>query len=347
MIRFAWLQSRAQTAIAYAVLAVVAVAALVTGIQLSHVYTSLVAHCTSDCGLATQQYLSHDSFMDKTLDVLARAAPALVGLFWGAPLLAREFETGTYRFAWTQSVPRLRWLLVRIGVGALATLTVAALFSLTVTWWYRGRDRVGANIYEVFDRRDIAPIGYALFAFAAGVLFGALIRRTVPAMAATLAVFVFARVAVDPWVRPHLLAAEHAVVTLARPGPVQLGIGSSNGGAVQIFAQGGGPPNSWTVASHFVTRSDHPVSAAQMTAFVREHCPTFLGPGSVHGAAKVPAGDPAAACLTAVSKAFRLAVSYQPAGRYWAFQWLESAVFVVLGVAAVGMTCWLVMRRGR
>ena len=52
--------------------------------------------------------------------MLARAGgrwcPLLVGLFWGAPVLAREFERGTHRLAWTQSVPRRAWLVVKLGV---------------------------------------------------------------------------------------------------------------------------------------------------------------------------------------------------------------------------------------
>jgi hypothetical protein len=349
VIRFAWLQARNQTLVAYVLLAALGVAAIVTGIQLSHVYDNLVAHCQTSCGLATERYLSHDSFMDKTLDILARAVPALLGLFWGAPLLAREFETGTYRLAWTQSVPRHRWLLVRIGIGALATLTLAGLFSLTVTWWYSSRDKIGSNVYDVFDRRDIAPIAYALFAFAAGVMFGALIRRTVPAMAATLGLFVFARIAVAIWIRPHLLAAKHVIVTLARQGPVQLGVGTSNGGPIQIFAQGGGPANSWTQSSHFVTRSGQNVSSSELAAFLRHSCASLLNlaPPQSPGVAKVPPNDPGAACLDHVSRTFRLAVAYQPAGRYWLFQWLEAGIFVVLSALAVAVTYWVVTAKRR
>ena len=346
MIRFAWQQTRNQTLIAYGLLAIVVIAAIATGIQLSHLYDSEVAHCQPSCSLATQNYLAHDDFMDKTLDILSRAVPALLGLFWGAPMLAREFETGTYRFAWTQSVPRSRWLAIRFGVGALATLTLAALFSLTVTWWYRSRDKVGSNMYDVFDRRDIAPIGYALFAFAAGVMVGALIRRTVPAMAATLGLFVLTRVAVDLWVRPHLLAAKHAVVSLARQGPVQLGIGSSNGGAVHIFTQGGGPPNSWTLSSTLLTQSGQRVTSSQMTAFLQQHCPLLVN-GTPPPSGGNPANDPWPQCLDEVSKTFKLEVAYQPASRYWTFQWLETAVFVVLAVVATALTYWWITRRAR
>ena len=357
MIRVAWLQSRNQTVVAGGLLVAVAIAAVITGIQLSHLYDSLVSPClgsaftqNSQCGFAFQHYLSSQDFMDKTLDILARAVPAAVGMFWGAPLLAREFETGTFRLAWTQSVPRTRWLSTRIGLGALATLVLTGLFSLTVTWWYHGRDKIGANLYDVFDRRDIAPVAYALFAFGAGVLFGAVIRRTVPAMAATVGAFVFARIAVSLWIRPHLLAAKHAVVSLARQGSVQLGIGSSNGGGVHIFTQGGGPPNSWTQASHLVSLTGHRLSTAQMTAFLQQHCSGVLNPSSAPagtGTAPVPAADPGAVCLDQVSKSFKLAISYQPASRYWIFQTLEAGVFVALAAAAIGATFWWVSRKAR
>jgi ABC-type transport system involved in multi-copper enzyme maturation permease subunit len=114
MTRFAWLQSRTQTLTVLAVLAALAVAAAITGIQLSHLYNSLVAHCHSGCGLATAQFLSHDHFLDHALDQLAQITPALIGIFWGAPLLARELESGTYRLARTQSVTRSRWLVTKL-----------------------------------------------------------------------------------------------------------------------------------------------------------------------------------------------------------------------------------------
>src|SRR5207247_399934 len=117
------------------------------------------------CDLASGQFLSHDRFLQNALDLTARLAPALIGIFWGAPLLTRELETGTYRVAWTQSVTRSRWLLTKLGLVGLATVTVAGLLMLTITWWYRALDSVGTNQYSVFDSRDIAPIGYAAFAF--------------------------------------------------------------------------------------------------------------------------------------------------------------------------------------
>ena len=79
---------------------------------------------------------SNDSSLRTWLGVLVIVVPGIIGLFWGAPLVARELEAGTFRLAWTQSVTRTRWLAVearrrRPGVS----MAVAGLLSLMVTWW--------------------------------------------------------------------------------------------------------------------------------------------------------------------------------------------------------------------
>jgi hypothetical protein len=352
MTRFAWLQARTQTLTAAAALAALAIAAAITGIQLSHLYGSLVAHCHTGCDLATLRFLSHDHFMDHALDLLAQVAPPLLGIFWGAPLLARELETGTYRLAWTQSVSRSRWLATKLAVLGLAAVTVAGLLTLTITWWYRALDTVATNQYAVLDRRDIAPIGYAAFAFASGALIGAVIRRTLPAMATTLGVYVLARIATTFWVRPHLLTPVHKTLSLLNAGPsapVQSGVASVNGSAMTLVAQGSGPRNSWTLSSQVVTSSGHKASPAQLAAFVHQSCPNVglppSGPAPGPGVTRV--GGPAAggACMNQAAKLFHLLVTYQPANRYWTFQWLETGIFAALALAAAIGCYWWVTRR--
>jgi hypothetical protein len=354
MTRFAWLQSRTQTMVAAGLLAAVATAAAITGVQLSHLFHSSVTHCSADCGFAIDRFLSRDSFMDNMLDILARAAPALLGIFWGAPLLARELESGTHRLAWTQSVSRSRWVVTKLAVGGLATVAVAGLLTLTITWWYTSREQIaGMNPYAVFDRRDIAPIAYAAFAFAAGALIGAVVPRTVAAMATTLGVFVLVRVAISLWVRPHLLTPIRKTLALAgagSSGTVHLGIGSSNGGPLQLFVKGDGPPTAWTTSSHLVTSSGQQVSSAQMSDFLQRHCPNVgpppgsppLGKG---GIAHLAGQDAANACIQQVARTFHVLVSYQPAGRYWTFQWLETGIFAALALAAAMGCYWWVTRR--
>jgi len=347
MTRFAWLQSRTQTLVVAVVLAGLAVAAAITGVQLAHLYTSLVAHCTTGCDFAVNEFTSRDSFFAHLLDVVAQVAPALLGIFWGAPLLAREYETGTYRLAWTQSISRSRWLLTRLAFGGLVTLAVASVLTLTITWWYRAMDHVQANQYAVFDRRSVVPIGYALFAFALGALAGAVLRRTVPAMAVTLAVYVFVRVGVALWVRPHLFSPRHEFVPLKSAG--EFGFESHNGAAVAITAKAGGPMNAWTLSDHMVTNNGHVASFADRVAFVQQHCPILATPPKVtgRGIAQAPPGldEAARSCTAVATHTFHIVVTYQPASRYWAFQGLEAGIYAVLALLAVFACYWWVVRR--
>ncbi|MGN6474947.1 MAG: hypothetical protein ACTHK4_15030 [Mycobacteriales bacterium] len=348
MTRFAWLQTRTQTLVAAGLLAALAVAAAITGIHLSHLFHSLVASCKVDCSLSSQQFLSHDHFMNNLLDILARAVPALVGIFWGAPLFTRDLESGTYRMAWTQTVTRARWTSTKIALGAVATLLLSGLLTLTITWWYRALDPVASNRYMVFDRRDIVPIAYALFAFAAGAVLGVIIRRTVPAMAAALGVFVFARVAVQTWVRPHLLRSTTHFESLANGN--QFGIASNNGSVTAVVASGDGPPNSWTLASHIYTQAGRPATLAQRVNFVRTHCPDLSNapsPPNGHALTAVPVPSDGQTCLNEAAHTFKLAVTYLPSHSYWPLQWLESGIFIGLAaLCSVGCFWWVTHRTG-
>jgi len=335
MIRFAWLQSRTQALTAAVLLGALAVVAAITGIQLSHLYSSFVASCHTGCELATTQFLSHDQFMDHALDLVALLAPALIGIFWGAPLLARELETGTYRLVWNQCVSRSRWLASKMAVVGLVSVSAATALTLTITWWYRALDRVGTNQYNVFDRRDIVPIAYAVFAFAAGALIGAVIRRTLPAMATTLGVYTFARIATTIWIRPHVLSPAHKT-TAFNAGQVGITInGTANGPVAHIAAQGSGPPNSWTLSSHVVTNTGHVPTPAQLAAFAHQYCP---GPGNTR------IGGPHT-CINQATKTFRLLVTYLPANKYWTLQWLESGIFLAAAIVATLGCYWWITRR--
>jgi hypothetical protein len=156
--------------------------------------------------------------------------PALLGIFWGAPLLARELETGTHRLAWNQSVTRTRWLTTKLAiVGGVAAAT-AGLLSWAVTSWAHHIDQAtGDRITPgLFGARGIVPIGYALFAFVLGVTAGMLIRRTVPAMAATLAIYGAVVISMQEWIRAHLLPALHTTSPLDTSTLNTLNIGAGN-----------------------------------------------------------------------------------------------------------------------
>ena len=217
--------------------------------------------------------------------------PGIIGIFWGAPLVARELEAGTYRLAWTQSVTRTRWLAVKLGVVGLASMAVAGLASLMVTWWASPLDRVHMSLFGAFDSRDIVPIGYTAFAFALGVTAGVLIRRPLPAMAATLVAFTGARLAVTYWIRPHLIAPLHADVAISAAAIVGYG-SDSPGGQQGLQLASPNMPNAWIYSQQLVDKTGQPIT----NQFVQRTCP------GIGGAEPRPAGHPeAAGCSVAAA----------------------------------------------
>jgi ABC-type transport system involved in multi-copper enzyme maturation permease subunit len=185
-------------------------------------------------------YLSHDHLL-KFVSTLLVGVPALIGAFWGAPLVAGELESGTYRLVWTQSVTRTRWLAVKVGLIGLASAAVAGILSLMVGAWSSdaiNEDRFGS---AMFGQRGIVPIGYAAFGFALGVTAGLLIRRTLPAMATTIVAFMATRIVVQSFVRPHFAS------------PIKL--------AKALSAENGSPlrtqPGAWIVSDNVYDKAGH------------------------------------------------------------------------------------------
>ncbi len=347
MIALTWRQFRIQAAIGIAGLVIVAIVALITGPQLLHLYNTTVATCRAhgDCQTATATFLAKDAFLRNGFTALLFVVPALIGIFWGAPLIARELETGTFRLAWTQSVTRTRWLAVKLGVVGLSSIAVAGLLSLIVTWWFRPIDRVNANqfVATVFEARNIAPIGYAAFAFALAVTAGALIRRTVPAMGATIIGFVAARLAFTHWIRPHLLAPFHAVARLASASNIGFQ-GDPSTGAATFIATNPHITNAWTISSRIVDNGGRTPTTQTLHGFLQRVCPNVGAPATSGGAGGTPTTT-FQDCIAHLSAKFHLAVTYQPANRYWTFQWLELGIFLAAALLLAGTCFWWVRRR--
>jgi hypothetical protein len=348
MIWLAWRQFRTQAAVVVGLLVAIAIVLAVTGPHLVHVFDTTVASCAAhaDCGTVTNAFTRSDEVLQK-LALLLLFVPALIGIFWGAPLVARELETGTHRLAWTQSVTRMRWLGIKVGLLGLATVAVAGLLSLMVTWWSSPLDRANMNLYGSFDQRGLVPIGYAAVAFALGVTAGVIIRRTLPAMAVTLAVFVAIRVVVTQWVRPHLVAPLHRSVAL---NPTSMGYGSLNGGPFMLQANPPNIANAWIYSNPIVDRS----GAVLTPGFVARACPQLRGPvgavptGGSHAAAVPAPADTQAAlneCVAKVGATFHEVVTYEPASHYWALQGWETAICLALALALAAISFWWVRHR--
>ena len=181
----------------------------------------------------------------------------------------------------------------------------------------------------VFATHGITPLGYAAFAFALGVTAGVLVRRVVPAMAITLAIFAAVQIAMPLWIRPHLFPPVHATVPVSSVGG-RMGIGS---GEFAIVADAvPGQPNDWIISSGAVNAAGQPVSTMP-TACIPPR-PTKGQAGSPSPGGFQQLGP----CLS--SHGIRVAISYQPASRYWAFQWTETATYLALALALTGYCFW-------
>jgi hypothetical protein len=348
MIRLTWLQFRVQTAVAAAGLAIVAIIAAVTGPHLLHLYHATVTGCAAygTCDTATTIFLRNDQLLRSSFGILVVVIPGIIGVFWGAPLVARELETGTYRLAWTQSITRTRWLAVKLSVIGLASMAVAGLLSLIVTWWASPLDKAAANRFNpgVFDERGIVAIGYAALACLLGVTAGVLIRRTLPAMATALAAFVVARLAITYWLRPHLLAASHTTVPLSTGS----GLGFTPGSAGMTFTAGNPTiANAWVLSTRIVDNAGHPATPQVLNQFLQTACPAVANPSAPPpGVTRGPANQNTfQQCIDRLSTRFHLQVNYQHANRYWTFQGIELAICVTVALALAGFCLWWIRRR--
>ena len=328
----AWRQHRNQAYRAAAALAVFAVLLLVTGRQMASQYQSALTSCAAShtCGNLADT-LSLGTPVLFLLVTLTLVVPCLLGVFWGGPLVARELETGTSQFAWMQSITRSRWVTVKAGWALLAAAAWGGAVSALVTWWSSPVNALNHLNFQPgpFDIQGIVPVGYALFAVALGIAAGTLLRRTLPALAITVGVFVALRIVIASYVRPHYLTALTMTYKLPRLRPpagsywlVSRGIVGPGGKVPSDQAHGGPGGLTQNISINGVPISNMP-SACRALVF--------------HGPLRT------SSCLTA--HGYRGFISYQPASRYWAFQGIETGIFVILAAALIAVTVIAVIRR--
>jgi hypothetical protein len=272
------------------------------------------------------------------------ALPAIIGIFWGVPTVARELETGTHSLVWNQTVSRRRWLTTKLGIGMLAAMAAAGLLSLAITWWASPIDAAASAASadrgdflpriepSVFAARGIVPVGYAAFAFVLGVAAGIVLRRTLTAMAVTLVAFVAVQVAVPYLVRPYLLPATEETVAITEESI--RGISADGSGTADALTVAS-PAGVWMLANETVDADG--VAASPLPDEVQNCLPQ---PGA--GPPSNPGG--VMACFAQLGDlGYQQHLSYQPANRFWPLQWMETGMFLVLS----GLLGWFCLRRVR
>jgi hypothetical protein len=322
-----WRQHRLTIAGVVALLGAATVLVVAEGLQLHHASAGVTA-CrpagSAPCQQAANNFANAYSFSAGVIAALLQAVPALVGGFAGGPLLAREFETGTYRYVFTQGIGRVRWSATKlISIAVLVTIAAGA-FSAVFSWAYD--PIVGTNGYGhsalapvFFDLQGVAFPAWTLAAFAIGVLAGVVIRRVVAAMFATLAAWSGLAVATAIFFREHYRAALQTTnPNIASP--------------------------AWVISRWWTLRGK-PVGLSALSTALRPVDIRVVTSGVFSPGPSTPTnfGGPIHYLL---AHGFTWVASYQPGSRFWQFQAIEGGWLLALSLLVGASTIWLVRSMG-
>ena len=318
----AWRRNRATVFGLGGLLAALAAYLLVTGLQMHSAYDDLgscVPPITTDaCRIRWDSFINGYGQRGLTGPLLV-LLPGIVGAVVGAPLVGRELESGVFRYSWTQGVGRMRWTVAIVLPIVVLTAALMGALGLLVAW--RNGPLSDAGVAQrldgtTFPTTGVAVMGWTLLALSTGVLAGLLWRRVVPAVASSFAV----------WFGVALLASAR------RPYLV-----------TPLTSIGDPPTGSLDVASSW-TKNGAPVSASEVSSVLESVGVQMREDGfSAHVGGGSPA--PTDPIIYLSEHGYIQVHSYQPDSRYWTFQWMELGWLVLLSLALLGLTFWLIRRR--
>lgn len=248
----------------------------------------------------------------QSVSSLLYAVPVLLGAFLGAPALARELETGTFRFAWTQGAGRTRWTVAALVLPAVLLTAATGAFTAIFSWYFRPfieDQQVSVLLPLGFALLGVAFAAWTLLAYSVAAFLGALFRRTIPAMAVTLAVYVALAMETATKIRPHY--------------------------ATPVTVRGWNNSSAWVISQWVKAPDGRVLSNAAVNNLSQQL------PASVQNSA-----SPDAFTDWLIQHGYTLWESVQPSSRFWQFQLTEGAWLLVVSALLIAATVWLVRRRG-
>jgi hypothetical protein len=291
MIWVSWRQHRSQAAAGLALLAALAVYAIIESTSMRAAFSNddlaacLARSQGTGCPAGVSAFMGEfGSAINIAFWSVSLIVPGLIGVLVGGSLIARELEYGTWRLAWSQTVPRARWLAVKLALVTGGLIVLGAAMTAVITWYRAPMDRLtGHLIHNSYDYEGLVLTAYILCAFGFAVLAGLLLRRSIPAMVAAFVPWLAIRLVVEFVLRPHFITPLTAQGICGPPHECGYGIG--------LVPQATGRTGDLVL--------------------------------SINGNL----------------------ITYQPADRFWLFQFIEAGIFVALTAAALGATIWLLHRR--
>jgi ABC-type transport system involved in multi-copper enzyme maturation permease subunit len=291
MIWVSWRQHRSQAVACLALLAALAGYAIIESTSMRTAFgNDGLAACLArspgtGCPAAVGAFMDQfGSAVNIAFWSVCLIVPGLIGVLVGGSLIARELEYGTWRLAWSQTVPRARWLAVKLALVTGGLIVLGAAMTAVITWYRAPMDRLTGHLeHNIYDFEGLVPTAYILCAFGFAVLAGLLLRRSIPAMVAAFIPWLAIRLVVEFVYRPHFMTPLTVQGNCGPPGGCGMGIG-------------------------FVPQATGHIGDLVL---------------SINGNL----------------------ISYQPADRFWPFQFIEAGIFVALTAVALGATIWLLHRR--
>jgi ABC-type transport system involved in multi-copper enzyme maturation permease subunit len=298
-----WRLHRTHVLVATAGLAALVAALVVTGLSMANTYDAATVTCaaTQSCSDLPSLLFQGDGLI---IDLASGTMilPALLGVLWGAPLVAGEFEAGTQNLIWTQSVTRRRWMATNMTWAIAVAFVWGAVLTILVSWWRIPENGLFDRLSPgAFDIQGIVPVAYSVCAMALGIAAGVLVRRVLPAVTTALAAFIGLRVLVGLILREHFIAP----VTSTFP--------------INVSNIKGSIAHAWWLAGYIGSPSGQ---SSETGIAMPPACQT-----SVHKHFE--------ACLA--SHGFHRVLTYQPANRFWTFQAIEAGIFALLAAALLAL----------
>jgi hypothetical protein len=319
MVWVTWRQHRGEAIAVVGVGLLLAAAVLLTGWQMHSAYdTQGIAACLvtpqpPSCSGGVVEAYKQQFGMYLSLYQWLNVVPLALGMFIGAPLVAREVERGTHLLAWTQGVTRVRWISTKVVLLGAAAVLAGVAYTLLMTWWRQPMDAIDGSgmAPDAFDLEGVVPLGYFLAALAIGITAGTLIRRTIPAMGVAVVTFLTLRFGTIWLLRPHYMA----------PITDTAAFGSPTTSSAQT---------AWVLQDSLVNASGQSIDGR-------------FALDQLCNGATIGSKEAFTTCLG--RHGIMESVTYQPATRFWAFQAIELALFAGVAVALLCLTVWWVRRR--
>jgi hypothetical protein len=305
-----WRQHRAALAGVAALLGGLSLGLFFMGLAMHHDYVSLkVAQClhSPSCELPYSTFKDRWGNWAMLLPQYLLIVAGLIGVFVGGPLVSREYESGTFRFAWTQGTSRVRWITAKLALLATLLLLLSLAFSWVFTWWYGPWNGLNGRVGPggAYETEGVVFAARVVYGFTLAALVGAVLKRPIAAMV-TAGLLWITTVFVDVvWLR-RLIATPLTV------------------------------PD---------TTFQHTTGGWQLSTWTRDPSGHQVSQSTVNALAKAAGATGNQVPVWLRRQGYTFWDSYQPESRFWHFQLVEGAGYLVIALLLAAVTVWLLRRR--